>query len=164
MRHPSGRWARCRRSAPILRKPRSSAGVAAPTAARRRTSIATREPRGSRASRSTSSRPRRRLRERITQPLEIKECAARSSASRPTIERCAGLAVTTTCSHRRRTSEIRRGVSCAAGGRCARRPGRRCGGGAASHRAHQGRQGAQGLGTPHWIPIRTRGSAVRARP
>ena len=70
MRHPSGRWARCRRSAPILRDPRSSAGVAAPREARRRTSIATREPRGSRASRSTSSRPSRRLRERITQPLE----------------------------------------------------------------------------------------------
>jgi hypothetical protein len=164
MRHPSGRWARCRRSAPILRDPRSSAGVAAPREARRRTSIATREPRGSRASRSTSSRPSRRLRERITQPLEARERAARSSASRPTIERCAGLLVTTACSHPLRTSEIRCGVSCAAVGRCARRPGHRCGDDAASRRAHQALQGVRGLDSPHLIPSRIRDSAVQVRP
>lgn len=164
MRHPSGRWARCRRKARSLRAPRSSDGEAAPTEPRRRTSIATREPRGSCASRSTSSRPSRRLRERITQPLEARERAARSSASRPTIERCAGLLVTTTCSHRLRTSEVRRGVNCAAGGRCVRQPGHRCGDGAASRRAHQALQGVRGLDSPHSIPSHSPGTAVQVRP
>ena len=164
MRHPSGRCARCRRSARILRAPKSSAGAAAPTQARRRTSMATREPRGSRASRSTSSRPRRRFRDRITQPLRARERAASASASRPTSARCAELIATSRGSHHRRTSGVRCGVNYAAVDRCALQLGRRCGDGVASRRGHQGRQGVQGLDTPHWIPNRSRGSGVRARP
>jgi len=164
MRHPSGRWARCRRSAPILRKPRSSAGVAAPTSARRRTSTATSDPRGSRARRSTSRRPRRRLRERINQPHSVRERAASASASRPTIARCEGLIATDAASHGGRTTDVRCGVSCAAGGQCAPQPGHRCGGGAVSRRGHQGRQGARALGTPHLIPSHSLGNAARVQP
>lgn len=84
MRHPSGRYARCRRSAPIFRAPRSSVGEAPPRDRRRRTSIATRAPYGSRAKRSTSRRPRRRLRVRIAQPTRANELAASASAAWPT--------------------------------------------------------------------------------
>ena len=164
MRHPSGRWARCRRSAPILRKPRSSAGVAAPISARRRTSTATRDPRGSRARRSTSRRLSRRLRERINQPHSVRERAASASASRPTIARWEELIATDPASHGGRTTDVRGGVSCAAGGQCARQPGHRCGGGAVSRRAHQGPRGARALDTQHLIPSHSRGSAVQALP
>lgn len=164
MRHPSGRWARCRRNARILRAPRSSDGEAAPTEPRRRTSMATRRPRGSRASRSTSSRPSRRLRERITQPLRARERAASASASRPTIARCALLIVTTACSGQPRTYRVLPRFSLEAAVRDVLQPGHRCGDDAASRRVHQALQGVRGLDSPHWIPSRIRGSAVRARP
>lgn len=78
----------------------------APTEVRRRTSTATISPCGSRASRSTSRRPIRRLRERITQPLDAKERAASASASRPMSARCLGEPATTASSNSPRTSGV----------------------------------------------------------
>lgn len=154
----ASRW---RRSAARFLWPRISAGVAAPTRSRARTSTATRRPVSSRARMSISSPATRRLRAKICQPALASAAAASRSAAAPISARWFDTG---------RDSAVGRTVRVLARrglrrfGRFAPQLGHTFVGDVALRQADQERQDGAVRDIRHWSPIHSLDIARRAAP